>query len=664
MRKLWIVGMGLVFSGFVAPAIKAEQTTTLDRVVVTASRQEEEINRVPAHVTVVTAEQIEQSTAQNVADVLSTLVGAHVMDTGGNRRNYWVDLRGSGESAPQNLLMLVDGRRVNLGDLSGPDWNLIPIERIARIEVVRGSRGTILYGDNASKGVINIITKEGGGFESNIKAAYGSYDTYKLNAAVSNAHDKLSYDISAGYLDSDGFRDNSEADAKDIGGNLRYDPSHRTRLHLSAGYHYDDTRNPGAILDSQFAAGARRTDTFLPNDFNEVDDYYVKAGLEVDMLSNDMFKLEASSRWRDKDAYGSSGAYWFTANTETEILTLSPQFIFREDFGGVSNRITLGGDYTHSTKDYDSYSEYFGTPSQIVATLKKENFAYYLHDDLTIGKDLSISLGYRFDRATYEYEPVSSDSKRTFDEEGYNVGFNYLLGPGSHLYASYTRGFRYPVLDEQFYYFNSRLDTSLNPQKSDDYEIGASAAVTPNLNLGLTFFRSETNDEIIFNFAVGENDNLDSTVIRQGAELAVGWHYKALAISGRYSRTDIDVDGNQFNGNTYPSVPEDKASATARLQFRCGLSMGLEAIYIGERLFIGDWDNAYRKADDYTAVNAKVEYQWRRLTFFADLNNIFDEEYAVFSALGYNSSFVVEPGEYPAPDFNVLVGVSARFGAR
>ena len=59
-----------------------------------------------------------------------------------------VDIRGFGETAPLNTLVLVDGRRVNEIDLSGVDWTQIPLDQIERIEIVRGA-GSVLYGDNA-----------------------------------------------------------------------------------------------------------------------------------------------------------------------------------------------------------------------------------------------------------------------------------------------------------------------------------------------------------------------------------------------------------------------------------------------------------------------------------------------------------------------------------
>lgn len=132
-------------------AEEKEEIPVLQEVVVTATRQEEEIRKIPANVTVITEEDIENSNAKNVADLLRSEEGIVVRDLLGNGKNAQVDMRGFGETGPFNTLVMVDGRRVNEIDLSGVDWTQIPLDQIQRIEIVRGT-GTVLYGDNAVGG--------------------------------------------------------------------------------------------------------------------------------------------------------------------------------------------------------------------------------------------------------------------------------------------------------------------------------------------------------------------------------------------------------------------------------------------------------------------------------------------------------------------------------
>src|SRR3972149_4688206 len=87
----------------------ADPGTVLQEVVVTATRHEEKLGSVPANVTVITERDIKNSPALNVPELLRNQAGVQVYDISGNRRVYTVDLRGFGESATSNVLVLVDG---------------------------------------------------------------------------------------------------------------------------------------------------------------------------------------------------------------------------------------------------------------------------------------------------------------------------------------------------------------------------------------------------------------------------------------------------------------------------------------------------------------------------------------------------------------------------
>jgi len=251
-----------------------EKEVTLEEVVVTATRDTEEIRKIPASVTVITKEEIEHSTAQNTVDLLRDKAGVVVSDYYGNGKSASVDIRDFGETGPLNTLVLVDGRRVNEIDLSGVDWCQIPLDQIERIEVVRGS-GSVLYGDNAAGGVINIITKKPEKpFSANAEVAGGSYGYNRESASVSGKWGPLSAILNASHSSTEGYRENGFLRAEDVGGKVIYDLNEDISFNFSGGFHADDTGLPGALPKAIYEVDRRATTA--PNDHAETDDGRVR----------------------------------------------------------------------------------------------------------------------------------------------------------------------------------------------------------------------------------------------------------------------------------------------------------------------------------------------------------------------------------------------------
>jgi iron complex outermembrane receptor protein len=639
------------------PVPGSNEPPVMGEVVVTASREKEAVAKVPAHVTVIDAEEIQRSNAQNVPQALAA-AGLHVSDVTGNQRTYNVDLRGFGESAPFNLLVLVDGRRINQADLSGTDWALIPLERIERIEVLPGTRGSVLYGDNATGGVVNIITKEGQGLEGRVAAAYGSYDTAKAAAGVGGTTGIVSYDLTATYMDSDGYRDNSATRAKDAGATVKLDPSEIVSFNFSGGYHEDDTHLPGAILQSQFDAGADREDTFYPNDYANTEDYYGKAGVELFFLTNDAFRLDLGYRNRDVLQYASFTEGWFTGDTTIETYSAAPRLTFQESFGDVSNRVIFGADFGRTTEDITNTSNFFGALTSGSFDFEKDNTGYYVHDDFGVTRQLTLSGGYRFDKADFSFSP-GEPNETDYDEEASTFGINYTIGDAK-IYASYGKSFRYPLMDELFNFFTSRVNAELRPQTARNWEVGTAYNMTSHLQVDINLFNIRTEDEIFYNPTTFANENLDGDTQRDGFEVRLNYRRSGWTAGAGYTYTRAEIDGGQYNNSQIPNVPKHKTTANLGYAFDMGLFLGLDATYTGSRYLISDFNNVSVKQEEYALVNAKIEYNWRWLTFFTNLNNIFDKEYASYGGL----NFLSEPGYYPSPEFNVLAGVTARFGGK
>jgi outer membrane receptor protein involved in Fe transport len=675
MRKVgWkmAVELMLVFGAITGPAQAGETgkhedpPATLQEVVVTASREEEPTIKVPAHVTVIEAGEIEKSNAQNVPEVLAA-AGLHVSDLAGNNRSHTVDLRGFGESAPANLLVLVDGRRINAPDLSGTDWTLIPLERIARIEVVPGSRGSVLYGDNASGGTINIITKQGAAQEARAAAQYGSYDTFKGMAGASATAGMASLDLSASYLNSDGYRDNSDTEAKDAGLDVGLDPNEKVSFNFNGGYHKDDTSLPGSLLQTDLDNGVERTASLHPDDYADTEDYFGKAGAQLFFLTQDAFKIDVAYRSRDVSQYASFDGGWFTGDTTIGTTTVSPHLTFQEDFGEVSNRLVFGMDYSQAKEDVTNTSEYFAALSMGRFNLDKENSGYYAHDDLGITPNLTFSAGYRYDRAKFNfsgdgtdmYGPFSMSDERQLDEEAFTFGLNYALGDAK-VYASYGHSFRYPLIDELFSYFTNSVNAQLEPQTSRNWEVGTRYPMTGHMGVNLNLFNIETEEELFLNPITYSNENLDGDTLRRGFELSLDYRRGGWIGGAGYTQTHASIDGGNYDGRTIPNVAEHRINANLGYAFNMGLFLGLNGIYVGDRYLISDFTNAYKKQDAYTVINASAKYDWRWLSYFVNFNNIFDESYASYGGLNYANV----PGYYPSPKFSIFTGVALRFGGK
>ncbi len=652
-----IIPILLIFIA-VMSAMAEEEAITIEEVVVTATRYEEGISSVPAYITVISKEDINNSTAQNIPDMLRTEAGVLVNDITGNRREVTVDIRGFGETGAFNTLVLVDGRRINEADISGTDWTLIPLERVERIEIIRGGSGAVLYGDNASGGVINIITKKGEDFETGAAIAYGSYDTYKGNAYISGSTEDLSYSLNGTFYSSDGYRDNSKTEAKDVGVNMDYFLSNHLKLNLSGGYHHDDIGMPGSLRESNFAAGASREETFFPMDFEEKKDYYIKAGSEFFFLDDSFARIDISYRNRDRDSF--IGGSWGESLMAFEIKTLSisPQIYIKSRHENIVNSLTAGFDYIRAEEDVLNDVIFFGFPSSKKFDFEKKNYGYYIHDEINVMDRLTLSGGFRYERAKFSFNPSTTDSV-TLEENVFTAGLNYNFYKESYLYLSFAESFRNPLFDEFFDYFTNTVNTSLTDQSSENYELGVRHYFNEKIYAHANVFIMETEDEIFFNSPVFMNDNLDGETDRKGFELSfsaglVEW----LTVNGTYTYTDASIEGGMFDGKDFPNVPDHKASLETVFYPVEGLMIAINGVYVGERPFISDFTNSFDEQEDYTVINGKVEYKKQNVTIFLDVNNLTDEEYSEYGVIAV---FPTEKAFYPSPKRNFLAGLSVEF---
>ena len=210
-------------------------------VVVTGARTDEPLRSSVTATQVITREQIEQTGARNAAELLQNMPALQVRE-GFRGTELW--LRGLD---PQYTLILIDGERIP-GRLDGAiDLSRFGVERIERVEIVRGP-SSALYGSEAIAGVVNILARESKRpLEGDALLSYGSRNTLDATGFVAGRpHDTLRLSATGGYHRSNAFtvRDSSSGQGTSgsareqwsTGGTARLDPNARHRILLAGDY--------------------------------------------------------------------------------------------------------------------------------------------------------------------------------------------------------------------------------------------------------------------------------------------------------------------------------------------------------------------------------------------------------------------------------------------
>lgn len=180
----------------------AENTVHLgEMTVTTASLFTQPISSVLAPMTLVTREQIRALAAVTLTDVLKTIPSLEIAQSGGRGQLASIFMRGTNSS---HVLVLVDGVRLPRAMLGTIDFNMLPLNTVERIEVIRGSGATV-YGSDAIGGVINIITRSDTP-SAFLNAGAGSMASSQASAGLTTAlGDFVTMQLQGGYDKTDGY---------------------------------------------------------------------------------------------------------------------------------------------------------------------------------------------------------------------------------------------------------------------------------------------------------------------------------------------------------------------------------------------------------------------------------------------------------------------------
>lgn len=165
------------------------------------------------NITVITKEEIANSPAKSIDEVLQQVPGMDIRRRGANGVQSDIGFRGS---SFEQVLLLLNGIRMNDSQTGHNSMNVpVDMDDVERIEIIKGPAAR-RFGQNAYAGVINIITKTTSGKRVKISADGGDYKTYGLGFNAQIGNEKFSNSLQANTASSDGYMYNTDYEIRNV----------------------------------------------------------------------------------------------------------------------------------------------------------------------------------------------------------------------------------------------------------------------------------------------------------------------------------------------------------------------------------------------------------------------------------------------------------------
>ncbi|MBA4142756.1 MAG: TonB-dependent receptor [Nitrosospira sp.] len=656
----------------------------LEEVVVTATRFSERVEKLPIGVSVINAEQIRNSAASSLPELLQQLAGVHTRNVDGSP-DPQIDMRGFGITGNQNTLVLLDGQRINENELVGIRWSTIPLGSIERIEVLRSS-GAVTYGGGATGGVINIVTRAAtpGGVSGSGAVSLGSYSGTEFNGALNVAGKNLGLALTGNALETENYRVNNALRQMNLQGDLRYQFATGRAL-LKFGLDDQKLELPATRTEAQLQTDRRGTST--PRDFSTRDGAYITLRGEHSVGWGD-FAADLSFRNNHRTALFDDYSIDFF-NSKSFLNSRSAAWLFNPRVKlpfrafEMNHELILGANlewWDYRSKRFSGSEIEPGAASadilQADVAATQQNRAIYLQHASTLHTGTVVTVGGRLQGVENRVNDHFNSATHARDRQSrmvyaYDAGIRQPVASAFSFYGKFGRSFRIATVDENYNQFGGPAFDSqveiLEPQTAHIGELGVDYQRGPVLGRA-SLYRINLDNEISFinidPFLFFANINLPPTR-RQGFELEGSWAVtSAFDISGNYTFADArfregSFGGMDVSGNMIPLVPRHRAAAGGTFRFARQTRVAAMMNYVGDQVMDNDQANtATRRMPDYVTVDIKITHQMSRLLLSMAVNNLFDEKYFSYAVRnGAGTSF----NALPARERNVWFTVKYQF---
>lgn len=572
-------------------ALAAGSSTTLDQIVVTATRTAQTQDATLAPVTVITRAQIDLLQPASLQDLLNSTPGMAISNSGGPGKITSLFLRGT--QATQ-ILVLVDGIRVGSVSAGSTAIQDIPVDQIQRIEIVRGPFSS-LYGSEAIGGVIQIFLRhESGTSTSNANVGFGSHSHWKAAAGFSANARKGWLSAQVSHERTDGINACRVGAAEAFAGCFADEPDvdgyHDSALSLNGAWQWNDRWSVDGLA-------------FRSQGHNDYDGTFSNANDYSAQVLGGQLHYQPSERVKVSLRAGSSTDF------ATDFLdgTYVDHFDTRRGLGSLQADIAAAGGLL--TLGFDWQREALASNMLYVESARVDR-----------------GLFTQWQR-TFGAQSVQANLRRDDDSQfgGKTTGsllWGWDFAHDLRITASYGTAFRAPTFNDLYYPYFGNPD--LEPESSRNLELGLRG--TPGWgNWSVNVYRNDISDMIAWDAAVNLPGNIDRVRIT-GIEgvldgTLAGWDLRATATLLRARDTAHD---GLYEGNELPRRPGRSARFDADRAFG-RFSVGTSWYLASSRY--DDIANLHRLGG-YALVDLragwKIDRNWSAQLAF---DNVLDKDY-------------------------------------
>lgn len=584
-QKLIMVAL---FGAITLPVAAHAETTSLGEIVVTATRMPQSLNKTIADTTVLNEQDIRKSGATDVSTLLRSLPGVEVAQNGGLGSTASIFMRGT---EAKQVLVLLDGVRINSATTGTAALEHIMLDSIARIEVVRGNVSS-LYGSEAIGGVIQLFTKQGRGAPAfNASAGVGSHGTQRLSVGFSGNVNDTSFSMNAGKVKTDGVSTiNSSLAPKANPNNNGYDNNT-----LSAQVKH--AINADHLLSASLFI--TRGNVSIDNAFGVPTSLYNVLG-NVDKLSlalDDQF----SDMWHSQVrlARGTDDSHYYTNSVQTSrYQTQNNQYAWQNNL-----KIAEG-------QQINLVVEHLGqvVSSTVLFNKNARNVNSLLGGYVGEYGAQQVQLNLRQDR----YSDFGTANTGLL---GYGVSF----ADGWRATASVSNAFKAPTFNDMYWplAFGYQGNPNLKPERSQNKELGLHYAANGH-RVDAVYFDNRISDLIVLNAAFTTVTNISQARI-DGQELSYAGEFGANHLK---ASATFQNPRNAVTGAVLARRAKEFASVAASHDFDA-LNVGGEMRYSGARK---DGANVLH---GYELLNLTARYQIdKNFNLSARVDNLFNRNYS------------------------------------